>query len=418
MKSLKAFRTKQGSWQVNFSESGKQKALYLGRDFTAVSADRVARIVSDILSCRKRGDSLPLEISRKIEELPERIRRSFKRLGLVGGTVSQTLANLVESIRESKSQFSFKTREGYKRCGELLIEFFGWERLLDTIGKVDCENFKSCLQGRYSACTVSRRISRCRTMFRYAVDVGWLQRNPFDKVPGGATVNHDRQVYVDRDTIYKVLAHCRDDYDRLLLVLARFSGLRIPSEVERLRFCDFVGNEIRIHQDTKTGARVVPLFGEVREILDRVYERRENVKVPAQFSCPNHPIYRSSDLVFPNLGNFWRRIVVAIAAAGVEKWEKLFVNLRSSCITDMAECRYSEKMLDAMFGNSASVRSRHYIQFRKDKEYARALEDNARMLKMLREGASENVLSHQEIDDLLVLRDLLVNRFGSGRKAS
>jgi len=200
------------------------------------------------------------------------------------------------------------------------------------------------------------------------------------------------------------MACCRDDYDRLLLALARFGGLRIPSEVQHLRYCDFTESVIRIHEDTKTGAREVPLFGEIREIFDRV----KLGKVPAQFTEP----------IFVNLSSFWRRIVVAIHVAGVERWTKLFVNLRSSCITDMVERRYSEKMLDAMFGNSAAVRSRHYVQFRKEKEYAKVLADDARLQKMRREGAVEDVLSSSEIDELLVLRDLLVNRFGTGKGAA
>ena len=125
-----------------------------------------------------------------------------------------------------------------------------------------------------------------------------------------------------------------------------------------------------------------------------------------------------ADLVFGKLGNFYHRIVARIGASGVVRWTKLFTNLRSSCITDMVERRYSEKMLDAMFGNSAPVRSRHYVQFRKDKEYAKALAEDARLQKMFRDGVVESSLSFDEIDDLLVLRDLLVNRFGTGRKAS
>ena len=405
MKTLKAFKTKQGNWQVNFSESGKQKALYLGRDFTAVSADRVARIVSDVLSCRKRGDSLPLEIFRRIEALPDRIRRSFQRLGLVGDTPNHSLESLVKVVCQSKSHLTHNTRGSYKRCGELLFEFFGKDKSLDKISKEDCGKFKKFLLGRLSTCSVSHYITRCRTTLRYAVDAEWIQRNPFDKIAAGTTTNHDRQVYVDREVLYKVMAYCRDDYDRLLLALARFGGLRIPSEVRRLRFSDFVANEIRIHPETKTGARAVPLFGEVREIFDRIV-----VNLGQD--------YQPSNFVFVKLGNFRQRIVAAICAAGVELWAKLFVNLRSSCITDMVERRYSEKMLDAMFGNSSIVRSRHYIQFRKDKEYAKALEDNARLLKMLREGVVEDVLSPEEMGDLLVFRDLLVKRFGTGRKAS
>jgi hypothetical protein len=45
------------------------------------------------------------------------------------------------------------------------------------------------------------------------------------------------------------------------------------------------------------------------------------------------------------------------------------------------------------------------------------LQDDERLIKMLREGVDENTLTKGEIDDILVLRDLLVNRFGTGRQA-
>ena len=35
-----------------------------------------------------------------------------------------------------------------------------------------------------------------------------------------------------------------------------------------------------------------------------------------------------------------------------------------------------------MFGNSATVRYHHYLQFRKEKEYARVLKDDARLLEL------------------------------------
>jgi len=115
--------------------------------------------------------------------------------------------------------------------------------------------------------TVWRGIKYFRTIFKFAVDAEWLLKNPFAGIKGSVEVNLERQIYVDRKTIYRVMEHCRDDYDRLLLVLARFGGLRIPSEVRHLRFSDFKENVILIHPETKTGAREIPLFGEIREII-------------------------------------------------------------------------------------------------------------------------------------------------------
>jgi site-specific recombinase XerD len=404
---MQAYKTSRGHWQVNFSEFGKQRTLYLGSGFTSGSADRIAKIVTDILSCRKRGEVLPLEVVRRIELLPDRVRSSFERLGLIGGVSRWTLTTLLESFYEMKSDLSAGTRYGYNLCGTSLIEFFDKDRRIDSIEKSDCERFKNHYLVKYSACTLARVLRRCRSIFKFAVDTGRLVKNPFEKVSGNAEVNLSRQVYVARDMIFRVMACCRDDYDRLILALARFGGLRIPSEIRHLRYCDFTDTVIRIHEDTKTGAREVPLFGEIREIFEHLTQAGLSKENPAD----------SSWRIFANVGDFRTRISTAIRASGVERWVKLFVNLRSSCITDMVERRYSEKMLDSMFGNSTVVRQRHYVQFRKDKEYAKALEENERLLTLLHEGVDESDVPLQAMDDLLLLRDILVRRFGTGNKA-
>jgi len=46
------------------------------------------------------------------------------------------------------------------------------------------------------------------------------------------------------------------------------------------------------------------------------------------------------------------------------------------------------------------------------------LQDDARLLSLLREGVDENDIFLKATDELLVLRDLLVNRFGTGKIAS
>ena len=146
---MQAYKTKQGNWQVNFSERGKQKTLYLGRDFTAGSADRVARIVTDILACRNRGESVPLDICRKIETYPDRIRQSFERLGLIDGVTGKTLADLLKSVYESKAHLKLKTQKHYWEHGKLLSQFFGKSKKIAAIEKSDCERLQACLSFRY-----------------------------------------------------------------------------------------------------------------------------------------------------------------------------------------------------------------------------------------------------------------------------
>ena len=268
----------------------------------------------------------------------------------------------------------------FKECWLMLFSiFFAW---------LAFQYLKSCLDGKDRAATIKRE-----GRIQQAVD---------------REMEREYARISRRDTREAVMEYCRDDYDRLLLALARFGGLRIPSEIRLMRFSDFTKDVILIHKDTKTGAREVPLLGEIREIFDRIV-----VNLGKDFE--------PSDLVFGNVSSFssfQHRFVQTIHRSGVEQWTKLFVNLRSSCITDFVERGYKEKTLDAIFGNSAMVRSRHYVQFRKDKEYAKVLKDDAKLLTLLREGADENDIFSLDIDELLVLRDLLVNRFGTGKIAS
>jgi len=261
---MNAYKTSQGNWQITFSDRGRSKTLYLGRDFNSASADRVARIVTDILSCRKRGDTLPREIIWRIEKLPERVRKSFERHGLIEGVAVLTLDELLEKFYETKRHLKQTTQDGYRYYGKHLIDFFGADRRIDSIGKLDAERFKNQHLGGKSVCTVSRGIRRCRSFFKFAVDADRLQSNPFKEISAGVEFNLKRQVYVDRAAMDKVMPHCRDDHDRLLLALARFGGLRTPSEINRLRYGDFdlVNNVIRIHPDTKTGARGSLVWGD------------------------------------------------------------------------------------------------------------------------------------------------------------
>jgi site-specific recombinase XerC len=264
--------------------------------------------------------------------------------------------------------------------------------------------------------TVSRRIRYCRTIFDFAVSAALLSKNPFVGVKSSVEVNEERHVYVDRETIHKVMACCRDDHDRLLLALARFGGLRIPSEIRHMRYSDFTENVIRVHKNTKTGAREVPFFCEIRKIFDRI------VAVQGKD-------FKPSALVFPKQGGFRKRIVVAIQASGVKQWAKLFVNLRSSCTTDLDERGYPEKTMDAIFGNSAVVRKRHYVKFRKEKQYAKVLSDDAvlydspcysgvaSVMDQLRDCIMNGSVTKTEFDEISVLMKMLLSRFGIDNKA-
>jgi site-specific recombinase XerD len=399
---MKAYRTKQGSWQLNYSENGVQKTLYLGKYFTSSSADRVAKIVTELLYSRNRGDTVPLEILQKLVNLPKRIRFSIERLGLMNRVFDLTLEEFFSRFAETKAEFKPKTQKFYNDWFKRFYDYFGKEILVSSITPLVAKKFADCCYDNLSPCTVYRGMVACRTIFEYAVKLGIVPENPFSEIKMGERVNLSRQYYVTRETIEKVLQYSNDDYERLVIVLARFAGFRIPSELKHLRFGDFRNDVIVVHEDTKTGSREVPLFREVKEVFERLSGASDELVFPSQYESQWYS---------------WQMLSDTLERAGVARWQKLYVNMRSSCITDLDALGYSEKTLDAIFGNSAEVRRTHYLQLQKEEAYKKVLSDNEAILYKKNKSANNmdnNMEKLLSCKNLLALRDLLVSQFGTG----
>jgi site-specific recombinase XerD len=333
---MKAYKTKQGSWQLNFSENGVQKTLYLGKRFDLVSADRVARVITEILDCRDCGNSVRLETLRKVSSFPNRIQLSLRRLGLFTTFFDMKLVDLVMRFMETKKTTKDKTQSLYQICCNRLYWYFEESELVSKIDKDRIKEFVDFCSDRLSECTMYRSVITYRSVFELAVQLGIITNNPFANIKVGKRYNEQNMFYVSRAMTTKLLEYCNDDYDRLILVLSRFGGLRIPSELEELRFKDFRNDVITVHDDTKTGWREVPLFGEIREVFNRLH------------GSPDCLVF-SRDRV--SAWYSWQMLRDVILRAGFEQYPKLFVNMRSSCITDLDALGYSEKTLDAIFGN-------------------------------------------------------------------
>jgi hypothetical protein len=286
----------------------------------------------------------------------------------------------------------------YRRWYGRLSRFFGEQAKVSSVTKETAGDFADFCEDALAPCTVYRGLGTCRELFSFAASLGVISGNSFLGIRRGQRTNEERQYYVERSIINQVLSGCTDDLERLIIVLARYGGLRIPSEIRKLRYGDFTETLIKIHKDTKTGARDVPLFREVKEIFGRLS------------GSPNDLIF--SGFLTKDWGA-WTMLADTIERIGLTRWPKLFVNLRSSCITDLAGMGYSEKTLDAIFGNSTEVRKSHYIQLQKEKEYKKVLADNESIVKLLCQngGTFESEEKEIPLHEILALRDLLVSRF-------
>ncbi len=159
-------------------------------------------------------------------------------------------------------------------------------------------------------------------------------------------------------TIRTVIEMAPNAQWRAIIALARFGGLRIPSELAPLRWnhIDLQAGSMTIHA-SKTehhkgkGIRRCPIFPELRPYLEDLHK----LSLPG-LNCP------VDSLVFPSLTtalNLRTQFERIIKRAGVEQWPKLFQNLRASRETELLAL-FPAKDVCSWIGNAQAIAMKHY----------------------------------------------------------
>jgi len=201
--------------------------------------------------------------------------------------------------------------------------------------------------------TVRRRVGKAKQFFSEAVERGLIDANPFAKLVSNSTANTKRQFFVPAAWIEKCIALADPNW-RTILALVRYAGLRCPSELLRLKWCDVNLPESRMtihaskteHHSTG-GIRVCPIFPELRPFLESAWD-----------AAPEGAIY-VVDRYRGNSVNLRTQFERLIKQAGLVPWPKLFQNLRASRETELMAIDPA-KDVASWLGNSVPVAMAHY----------------------------------------------------------
>jgi integrase len=275
------------------------------------------------------------------------------------------LGLIVERYIKSRSKLKPNTLRNYETTKRLLVDHFGKDRLVRSIHAGHAKDYREWLVSKYAPATVAREIKRARQFFEYAKDCRVIDDNPFAKVKAGSQKNTRRKAFVGRDVIEKVLAACSDNDWRLVLVLARYAGLRIPSELERLTWSDvdWSSQKLTIRVPKKEHldgheTRIVPIFPEIEPYLRQAFDEAPDGSV---YVLPRR---------FHSEGYVYAGILRAVERASVPTWPKLLVNLRASRETELL-LEHPEHVVHAWIGHSKEVADAHYAMVT-DEDYRRA----------------------------------------------
>jgi len=337
--------------------NGKRQQLYLGR-IPKKTAEGIYRCVEELERATVYGSTPADFASRWLTTISSDLHERLVKFGLTQPRVEAiatedpivTLGDVIEryKARPTWAAIADSTRRGHSYAFVSLLEFFGADRDIATILETDAEDMVAALNQRYAEATVARVASAGSMIMRYAVRARLLSVNPFEGVKRGSYVT-PHKCYVDAARCQTLIDACPDLEGKLVITLARFAGLRTPSEPRVLRWADvdWAGRRFRC-DSPKTGPRMIPIRPEVMKLLEQQFEA-----VPEGTEHVLPVMAAGERSTIPN------RIARLVGRLDVERWPRLFHSLRASLQTDWNEV-FPAHVTAAWMGNSPVIGDRHY----------------------------------------------------------
>jgi integrase len=353
-------RDKDGRCTIQFyGGDGRRRTIRLGK-LSRKDADKFRFRVEALLASRLANLSVDNETAGWLGGLSDRTAARLAAAGLIprrAAVETPTLAKFIADFVAGHQGAKKMSRVNLDLAGKRLVRFFGAGRRLGEITPGEADQFAAWLRGQgYAQATASRTVNYAKQFFRAAQRRRVIPENPFADLKCGSQTNERRKVFVTRETTEKVLAACPDHEWQLIVALARYGGLRTPSETLKLEWADVLWDRDRMrvtapkteHHEGK-GERWVPIFPELRPFLDKAWDE-----------APEGAVYVISRTRDPKVN--WRtQLLKIIRRAGLTPWTKPFQNMRATRETELAD-QFPAHVVSAWIGNSERVAADHYLQ--------------------------------------------------------
>ncbi len=279
-----------------------------------------------------------------------------------------TLGAMFDRYIERRTDLKASTKAALDQAKRVSVEFFGEDRDVRTVNTATAKDWRRHIAGKHSEGYVAKLIAKAKTVWADALERGLIDVNPMKGIKNGAEVNRAKARFVLAADVEKVIAVAPDPEWKALIALARYAGLRVPSEPLALRWSDIdfetgkmIITSVKTEQHDGKGVRVVPIFPELRPHLLALFEQQAAAGEVYVITR-----YRGTK---QNLRTQFERY---IRAAGLAAWPRLWQNLRASRATELVD-RFPSHVVSAWLGHSEQIADRHYRQVTDD-HFAKAIE--------------------------------------------
>ena len=354
-------RDPNGRKRVQFvNGDGRRLTIRLGK-MDVKQAESFRYRVESLIACRTANAAHDADLARWLASVPDDVHTKLERVGLVAmrESVATTLDELLDRFFETLD-VKDSTRTRYLQTRRLLIEHFGKRRHIRDIRPVEGDRWRAWLVERgYAPAKIAREVGIARMIFRQGIRWELLATNPLEGVKAGSQHNRERLHYVTPEQTVQLLDAAASADWRCIIALARYGGLRCPSEVLRVRWedVDWDRNRVRV-RSPKTeghagkGDRLVPLFPEMRAVLLDAFESADEGS--------EYVVAGYRDATNANLRTQLLRI---IRRTSLTPWPRLFNALRASRATELA-AEYPAAVCPSWMGPTAAIAEAHFHMVR------------------------------------------------------
>ncbi len=352
--------------QLSPGENKSRPKISFGK-VTAKQADTAKRNIENLIKCNNTGAVTSPLVQDWINGLSDGLRKRLEVLSIIepsnkgqSYTVCEWLSKYIR-MRQADKGTKADTVRKLENVAKRLSVFFKTEKL-NEINIFQAKAFKNYLVTTVglSENTARKYIAMSRQFFTAAIESNLIEVNPFKGKGQPVTIrpNKKRFFYITQEIALKVLETCPDAQWRLIFGLARWGGLRCPSEILRLKWqdIDFEHSRFTVHA-SKTehqadgGIRMVPMFLELRPLFQDAFDNAKEGDI--------YCITRYRD----NSVNLRTQLSKIIKRAGLDVWPKLFQNCRSTRETELFKMTGGNvKAVCSWIGNTPAVAMQHYAQ--------------------------------------------------------
>ena len=350
----------------------RKRSIWLG-GYSKRMAETVKDHVEHLLAAKGAGVAVDLHSAKWLASIGSELRLKLVQADLIEPSAADNgparLGEFLADYIKHRADVKPATVATYRQGETSLIEFFGADRRLDSITAGDAErwriwqttegNQRDKVRDDLADNTVRRRTGLVRQFFAYAIRRKLIGENPFVGLAAAVHGNAKRQRFVTRGEITKALEATTCPQLRAVIALSRYAGLRIPSEIMKLRWndIDLEAGQMTIRADKTEhhadgGLRVCPIFPELRPFLERLSDDAN-----PGIDCPlSDPVFTRWKSAAQNLRTAFLKV---LARAGLQPWPKLFHNCRASRQTELLG-EFPAADVCSWLGNTQAVAMKHY----------------------------------------------------------